>query len=95
VSGVVQNEILQPVDGLDIEVVGRLVEHDDVGFAEQRLRQQDLDLGAAVGIGHEIVVLLDGNAQPLQKRLASDSASQPFSSANSASSSMRAFRPHR
>ena len=56
-SLIVQQEVLQPVDGFDIKVVGRLVEHDDVGIAEEGLRQQNLDLVAGIGIGHLIVVL--------------------------------------
>ena len=47
---IVEDEILEPVDGLDVEVVGRLVEHDDVGLAEQRLREQHLDLQPRVSI---------------------------------------------
>ena len=64
---IVQNEVFQPVDGLNIEVVGRLVEHDHVGLAEQRLRQQHLHLIPGVGVRHEVIVVLHGDAKALQK----------------------------
>ena len=41
---VVREEILQPCDGLDIQMVGRLVEQHDVRMTEQRLCEQHLDL---------------------------------------------------
>ena len=41
---VVQDEIFQPVDGLNVEVVRRLVKQDNVRLTEQGLCQQDLDL---------------------------------------------------
>jgi len=64
---IVEDEILEPVDGLDVEVVGRLVEHDDVGLAEQRLREQHLDLQPRVSIAHEVIVELDRDAETLQQ----------------------------
>ena len=39
--------LLEPGDGVDIEVVGRLVEEEDVGLGEQYLRQQHLELVGA------------------------------------------------
>ena len=66
-AGEVQQEILQPVDGLDVQVVGGLVQHDDVGIAEQRLGQQDFHLQPGVHICHHIVVQLRADAQTLQK----------------------------
>ena len=62
---VIQNEVFQPVDGLNVEVVGRLVEHDDVGLSKQRLRQQHLHLVSGVGVCHEVIVVLDRNAETL------------------------------
>ena len=41
---IVRQKILQPADSVDIEVVCRLVEHDDIGVAEKRLCKQHLDL---------------------------------------------------
>ena len=37
VPGIVQQKVLQPVDGGDIQVVRRLVQHDDIRMTEQRL----------------------------------------------------------
>ena len=64
---IVHDEVFQPVDGVDVEVVRRLVEHDDVGFAEQRLRKQDLYLHAPVGVCHQVAVHRNRNAQALQQ----------------------------
>ena len=64
---VIEDKVLEPVDGLYIKVVGRLVEHDDVGLSKQRLCKQHLDLQTRVGIGHEIVVELYRDAEALQK----------------------------
>ena len=61
-----QDEIFQPVDGLNVEVVRRLVEEDDVRLTEQGLCQQDLDLDTAVGVGHTVVVQLHGHTEALQ-----------------------------
>ena len=63
---VVQDEIFQPVDGLNVEVVRRLVEEDNVRLTEQGLCQQDLDLDTAVGVGHTVVVQLHGHTEALQ-----------------------------
>ena len=43
-SLIVHQKLLQPGDGGKVEVVGRLVQQDDLRLAKQRLRQQDLDL---------------------------------------------------
>jgi hypothetical protein len=37
---VLAQELLQPADGVDVQVVGRLVEEQGLGVAEERLRQQ-------------------------------------------------------
>ena len=66
-AGEVQQEVLQPVDGLDIQVVGGLVQHDDVGVAEQRLGKQDLHLQPGVNAGHLLIVQLRADAQALQQ----------------------------
>ena len=63
---VVHEEVLQPDDALQIQVVGRLVEEDDVRLAEQRLGEQHLDLEPAVEVGHEGVVELCGHAEAVQ-----------------------------
>ena len=41
---VVVQEVLQPMDGIEIEVVGGLVEKQGLGLAEERLGEQDADL---------------------------------------------------
>ena len=61
--GELQQEVLQPAHGLDVEVVGRLVQQQDVWIAEERLRQQDLDLLAAVHLAHELVLHVKADAQ--------------------------------
>ena len=43
-SLVVHEKVLKPHDAAEVEVVRRLVEQNDVGIAEQRLRKQHLDL---------------------------------------------------
>ena len=63
---VVEQKVLEPVDGFDVQVVGRLVEHDDVGVSEERLGQKDLDLIARVGVGHPVVVLADVDPEALE-----------------------------
>jgi len=40
-AAIAREEVLQPGDGLDIEMVGRLVEQHQVGIADQPARQQD------------------------------------------------------
>ena len=40
-------EGLEPLDALEVEVVGRLVEHEQVGVAQQELREADAHLPAA------------------------------------------------
>ena len=49
---VVHEEVLEPDHALEVEVVRRLVEQDDVRLAEERLSQQDLDLEAGVHVAH-------------------------------------------
>ena len=44
---VAEQELLEPADGVDVEVVRRLVEQQDVGLADQRLGQQRAALHAA------------------------------------------------
>ena len=65
-AGEVQQEILQPVDGLDVQVVGGLVQHDDVRVAEQGLGQQDLHLLPGVHVGHLLIMQLRADAKALQ-----------------------------
>ena len=61
----VDQEILQPGDGIQIQMVGGLVQKQDIRVAEQSLCQQDLYLQAAVQVFHERVVELGTDAQTI------------------------------
>ena len=67
-AGVVGQELLEPADGQDVEVVGRLVEQQDVDAADQDLRQQHPQLEPARQRAQRRVVDGGGNPQPLQHR---------------------------
>ena len=62
-AGEIHQEILQPRDGAVVKVVRRFVQQQDVRIAEQRLRQQHLELLAALQVAHEHRVHLDGQTQ--------------------------------
>ncbi len=66
-TGEIEQKIFQPVDRPDIEVVGRLVEQQDVRLPEQSLCQQHLDLFPAFQLAHRDAVQLGGDAKPLQQ----------------------------
>ena len=58
-AGVVGEERLQPRDGVDVEVVGRLVEQQQIGLRDQRPRQQHAPPPAARqrvddGVGRQV-----------------------------------------
>jgi hypothetical protein len=55
-------DVLQPADGVDVEVVGRLVEQQDVRVGEQRLHQQHAQLPARRHLAHRAVVLVGRDA---------------------------------
>ena len=61
--GEIQQEVFQPADGLNIQVVGRLVQQQDIRAAEQRLRQQNLDLLTAVQFAHQHMLHIQADAQ--------------------------------
>ncbi len=63
---VVHEEVLQPDDALQVEVVGGLVEQQHIWVAEEGLRQQHLDLEPRVDLPHEALVQLLRHAQSLQ-----------------------------
>ena len=67
-AGEIHQEILQPRDGAVVKVVRRFVQQQDVRIAEQRLRQQHLELLAALQVAHEHRVHLDGQPQTGQQR---------------------------
>ena len=62
----VHEEVVEPLHGHDVQVVGGLVQQQDVRIAEQRLGQQHLHLEAAVQGGHRVVVVVRGHAQALE-----------------------------
>src|ERR1035437_4219714 len=53
---VIGEVILQPVDAIEIEVVGGLVEEEERGSAEEGLGEEDADLLAALEFAHEASV---------------------------------------
>ena len=65
-AGEIQEEIFQPVDGFDVQVVGGFVQHHNVRIAEEGLGQEDLHLDAGVGIRHGVCMQLCGDAQTLE-----------------------------
>ena len=64
-AGVVGQELLEPADGQDVEVVGRLVEQQDVDAADQDLRQQHPQLEPARQRAQRRAVDRGGDPQPL------------------------------
>ena len=60
---VVGQEILQPADGVDVQVVGRLVEDEHVRIAEQGTGQQYAHFVLGLQIGHHGVVFVLRDAQ--------------------------------
>ena len=59
----VNQELLQPCDSVQIQVVGRLVQKQDIRVAEQCLRQQNLDLLGTQEILHQGVVKIGIDTQ--------------------------------
>ena len=59
----VEQEILQPLYGSEIQVVGRLVEQQDIRIAKERLSKQHLHLIIAVELLHFGGMLLVFNAK--------------------------------
>ena len=58
---------LEPVDGIEIEVVRRLVKQQRLRMSKQSLRQQHAYLLTARQLRHETLVLAVGNIQALQQ----------------------------
>ena len=59
----IQQEILQPADSRQVQVVGRLVQLQDVRIAEKRLGKQYLDFKVGGKLRHFHIMILVGNAQ--------------------------------
>ena len=64
----VPQEALQPGDGLGVQMVGGLVQQQDIRIAEQRLGQQHLHLVIGFQLAHHHAVLGLGDAQMAQER---------------------------
>ena len=64
---VADEELAQPVDRVEVEVVRRLVEQQRRRMAEQRLRQQHAHLLAALQFGHLALVQRFGDVEALQQ----------------------------
>ena len=60
-------DVFQPADGVDVEVVGRLVQQQDVRIGEQRLRQQHAQLEAGRDRAHRALVQFDRDAHAEQQ----------------------------
>ncbi len=59
--------LFQPANGVDIEVVGRFVEQENVGISKQRLSQQHTQLPARSNFTHRAVVLFHWNSHAKQQ----------------------------
>ena len=60
-------KLLEPVNRVEVQVVGRLVEQQRLGMTEERLRQQHADFLAALQFGHRPFVQRVGDIEPLQE----------------------------
>ena len=64
---VADEELLEPVDGVEIEIVGGLVEEQGLRVAEEGLAEQDADLLTALELGHPAVVEFVADVEALEK----------------------------
>lgn len=83
----VDQKLFEPLDRLNIQMVCRLIQKKHVRLSEKRLGKQHLHLVRTAEISHFLCMKLFGNTEPFQQNRGFPSASQPFSSANSPSSS--------
>ena len=61
----VNQELFKPCDRIQIQVVGRLVQKQDVGISEQCLSKQDFDLLGTDQVFHHGIVKLRLNSQTI------------------------------
>ena len=66
---IVLKVVLQPHDGLDVEVVGRFIQEQDRGLLQEQLGQGDTHLPAAGELIRETVQILVSEAQPHEHTL--------------------------
>ena len=64
--GTVNQEIFQPLDGLDVEVIGRLVEQEHIGILKQELRQLDTHTPTATELAGRFVEVFAQETQTEQ-----------------------------
>ncbi|RMU70218.1 hypothetical protein ALP23_05335, partial [Pseudomonas syringae pv. apii] len=60
-------DVFQPANGVDVQVVGRFVEQQHFRIGEQCLRQQNAQLPARRDFAHRTVVLFDADTQAQQQ----------------------------
>ena len=65
----VDEELLEPADGVEIEMVRRLIEKQDVGVPEQRSCKEDLDLQRTGQIRHLLIVIGVLDTETVEERL--------------------------
>ncbi len=53
----VNQELLKPCDSIEIQVVGRLIEQQDIRITKQRFGKKYLNLKWAWKLAHELIVL--------------------------------------
>ena len=63
----VHQERLEPADGIEIEMVGGLVEEQHVGLAEEHLGDENAQLVAGGQAAHLVAVLVGGDAETLEQ----------------------------
>ncbi len=66
-TGIAKEKIPKPVDGVQVKMVGRLIQQEHVGGAEEGLGQEHPDLLAPLQLGHGPLVQGIGNVQALQQ----------------------------
>ncbi len=60
-------EVLQPLNRSQIQMVGRLVQQQDIRIAKESLCQQHTNLQGRIHFGHLLVVIFFANAQTVQQ----------------------------
>ncbi len=60
-------ELLQPMDGVQVKVVGGLVQEQRLRMPEQGLRQQHADLLPALQLSHLALVQRLGDVEPVEQ----------------------------
>ena len=65
-AGKIEEELLEPADGEDVEVICRFVEKEAVGERRQHARQENPELEPAGKGGQRLPMLLGGDAEPLE-----------------------------